>query len=213
MFDLFSTIPLLLVVNAYLLLALVVFGLSANDLVCHLKKGTRCTQRHRRIKSIVAIPLMLSSLALLAFGLFAIGVSHGGKPEGYQVVLFILACLLPVILLIIWIVGSLWLDAFWVALITVMLGYLLLFNPAIYVQYWAESNVQWAQMWMAHNYATGRGGLVQSDSTARRWYQQSALNGNSEAQYKMASLARRSKEAVKWYLLAANQFSSRFGPA
>ena len=188
-----------------MLLALVVFGLSANDLVCHLKKGTRCTQRHRRIKSIVAIPLMLSSLALLAFGLFAIGVSHGGKPEGYQVVLFILACLLPVVLLIIWIAGSLWLDAFWVALITVMLGYLLLFNPAIYVQYWAESNVQWAQMWMAHNYATGRGGLVQSDSTARRWYQQSALNGNSEAQYKMASLARRSKEAVKWYLLAAEQ--------
>lgn len=205
MFDLFSTIPLLLVVNAYLLLALVVFGLSANDLVCHLKKGARCTQRHRRIKSIVAIPLMLSSLALLAFGLFVIGVSHGGKPEGYQVVLFILACLLPVVLLIIWIAGSLWLDAFWVALITVMLGYLLLFNPAIYVQYWAESNVQWAQMWMAHNYATGRGGLVQSDSTARRWYQQSALNGNSEAQYKMASLARRSKEAVKWYLLAAEQ--------
>ena len=205
MFDLFSTIPLLLVVNAYLVLTLVLLGLSANELVCHLKKGTRCTKRHRRIKSVVAIPLMLSSLGILAFGLFAIGVSHGGKPEGYQVVLFILACLLLVVLLIIWIVGSLWLDTLWVTLITAMIGYLLLFNPAIYVQYWAETNVQWAQMWMAQNYATGRGGLTQSDSTARRWYEQAALNGNSEAQFKMASLARRNKEAVKWYLLAAEQ--------
>ena len=205
MFDLTATIPLLLIVNAYLFLALMVLGLSANDLVCHVKKGNRCTQNHRWLKSIVAIPLMLSCLALIAFGLFAMGVSHSSKPEGYQVVLFILGCLLPIILLIIWVVGSLWLDAMWVALIAAMLSYLLLYNPAIYVQYWAESNAQWAQMWMARHYATGQGGLIQSDSTARRWYEQAALNGNSDAQYKIASTARRNKEAVKWYLLAAEQ--------
>ena len=97
MYDL-TPIQRLLIVNAYLFLALVVFGLSANALVCRLKKGTRCAQRHRVIKSIVAIPLMLSCLALLAMGLFAIGMSHGSRPEGYQVVLFILGCLLPIIL-------------------------------------------------------------------------------------------------------------------
>jgi uncharacterized protein len=200
-----TPIQLLLIVNAYLFLGLVVFGLSANALVCRLKKGTHCSQRHRAIKSIVAIPLMLSCLSLLAMGLFAIGMSHGSRPEGYQVVLFILGCLLPVGLLIIWIRGSLWLDALWVALIAGMLSYLLILNPAVYVQYWADSNVQWGQMWVARHYETGQGGLTQSDSTARRWYKQAALNGNSDAQYKMASTARRNKEAVKWYLLAAEQ--------
>lgn len=200
-----TPIQLLLIVNAYLFLGLVLFGLSANALVCRLKKGTRCAQRHRAIKSIVSIPLILSCLALMAFGLFAIGMSHGSRPEGYQVVLFILGCLLPIILLIIWVIGSLWLDALWVALIAAMLSYLLILNPAVYAQYWADSNVQWAQLWMARHYETGQGGLKQSDSTARRWYKKAALNGNSDAQFKMASMARRNKEAVKWYLLAAEQ--------
>ncbi len=204
MYDL-TPIQLLLIVNAYLFLGLVVFGLSAKALVCRLRKGTRCSQRHRAIKSVVAIPLMLSCLALLAMGLFAIGMSHSSRPEGYQVVLFILGCLLPIVLLIIWIRGSLWLDSLWVALIAAMLSYLLILNPAIYVQYWADSNVQWGQVWMARHYETGQGGLTQSDSTARRWYKKAALSGNSDAQYQMASTARRNKEAVKWYLLAAEQ--------
>jgi TPR repeat protein len=200
-----TPIQLLLIVNAYLFLGLVLFGLSAKALVCRLKKGTRCSQRHRAIISITSVPLMLSCLALLAMGLFAIGMSHGSRPEGYQVVLFILGCLLPIVLLIFWIRGSLWVDALWVALIAGILSYLMFINPAVYVQYWADSNVQWGQMWMARHYETGQGGLTQSDSTARSWYKQAALNGNSDAQYKMASTARRNKEAIKWYLLAAEQ--------
>jgi len=200
-----TPIQLLLIVNAYLLLGLVVFGLSANAIVCRLIKGTRRAKPYRAIKAITSVPLMLSCLALLAMGLFAIGMSHGSRPEGYQVVLFILGCLLPIVLLIIWIRGSLWLDALWVALIAAMLSYLLILNPAIYVQYWADSNVQWGQVWMARHYETGQGGLTQSDSTARRWYKKAALNGSSDAQYKMATTARRNKEAVKWYLLAAEQ--------
>ncbi|MEN8132429.1 MAG: hypothetical protein ABFS45_20065 [Pseudomonadota bacterium] len=203
--DILTAIPLLIIVNAYLLLAFVLFGLSANDLVCQLQNGTRCAKRHRVIKSIIAVPLILSTLGLLAYGLFAIGMSHGSRPENYQVILFILGCLVPVILLIIWAIGSLWLDSMWVLIVTVLLGYLLFINPAIYVQYWADSNSPWAQMWMARHYEAGEGGLSQSKSTARRWYQRAAENGNRDAQYMMAATARRSTEAIKWYLLAAQQ--------
>ena len=203
--DYLTTIPLLIIVNAYLLLAFVLFGLSANDLVCQLQKGTRCAKRHRLIKSLVAVPLILSTLGVLAGGLFAIGVSHSSRPENYQVILFILGCLLPVILLIIWAIGSLWLDAMWVLIVTVLLGYLLFINPAIYVLYWADSNSQWAQMWMARHYETGKGGLGQSKSIARHWYERAAENGNRDAQYMMAATARRGKEAFKWYQLAAEQ--------
>ena len=144
--DILTAIPLLIIVNAYLLLAFVLFGLSANDLVCQLQNGTRCAKRHRVIKSIVAVPLILSTIGLLAGGLFVIGMAHGSRPENYQVLLFILGCLVPVILLIIWAIGSLWLDALWVLIVAALLGYLLFINPAIYVQYWADSNSQWAQL-------------------------------------------------------------------
>ena len=144
--DILTAIPLLIIVNAYLLLAFVLFGLSANDLVCQLQNRTRCAKRHHVIKSIVAVPLILSALGLLAGGLFVIGMAHGSRPENYQVVLFILGCLVPVILLIIWAIGSLWLDALWVLIVAALLGYLLFINPAIYVQYWADSNSQWAQL-------------------------------------------------------------------
>lgn len=200
-----TPILLLIIVNAYLLLAFVLFGLSGNDLVCRLQKGTACAQRHHISKSIVATPLILSTLGILAMGLFAIGVSHGSRPENYQVLLFILACLVPVILLIIWAIGSLWLDALWVLLVTSLLAYLFFFNPAIYVQYWADSNSQWGQMWMARHYQVGTGGLRQSESTARRWYLRAAENGNRDAQYLMGSTARHNKDAIKWYRSAAEQ--------
>jgi TPR repeat protein len=200
-----TPILLLIIVNAYLLLAFALFGLSGNDLVCRLQKGTACAQRHHISKSIVATPLILSTLGILAMGLFAIGVSHGSRPENYQVLLFILACLVPVILLIIWAIGSLWLDALWVLLVTSLLAYLFFFNPAIYVQYWADSNSQWGQMWMARHYQVGTGGLRQSESTARRWYLRAAENGNRDAQYLMGSTARHNKDAIKWYRSAAEQ--------
>ena len=203
--DNLTPIDLLIIVNAYLLLAFMLFGLSANDLVCQLQNGTRCAKRHRVIKSIVAVPLILSALGLLAYGLFAIGVSHGSRPENYQVVFFILGCLVPVILLIIWAIGSLWLDVLWVLIVTALLGYLLFINPAVYVQYWADSNSPWAQIWMARHYEAGKGGLTQSKSTARCWYKRAAENGNRDAQYRMAATSRRSREAIKWYLLAAEQ--------
>ena len=195
---------ILLGVNAYLLFALAVFWFSAKNLVCRFS-GSEPFPQHRVAKTVVAVPLVLGCLAILAGGLFVIGLSHGSRPDDYQVVLFILGCLLPVILLIIWVVGSAWVDALWIALITTLLCYLLFINSALYVRLWADSNVQWAQMWMAENYSTGHGGLVQSDSTARRWYRQAALGGNPDAQYKMAITARRSKEANKWYLMAAEQ--------
>jgi TPR repeat protein len=144
-------------------------------------------------------------LGILAGGLFAIGMSHGSRPENYQVILFILGCLVPVVLLILWAIGSLWLDAIWVLIVATLLGYLLFVNPAIYVQYWADSNNQWAQKWMARHYETGKGGLTQSKSTARGWYKRAAENGDQDAQYMMATTARRSSEAIKWYLLAAEQ--------
>ena len=93
--DNLTQIHLLIIVNAYLLLGFVLFGLSANDLVCQLQNGTRCVKRYRVIKAIVAVPLILSTLGLLAGGLFAIGISHGSRPENYQVILFILGCLAP----------------------------------------------------------------------------------------------------------------------
>lgn len=204
MFD-FSAIALLLTVNAYLALALMLFGFSARSLACLFLDNTRSVKRYRGIKAFVALLLILSCLALLAAGLFAVGMAHGSRPENYEVMLFVAGCLLPVLLLVIWVVGSLWLDALWVVLVAALLGYLLIFNPAIYVQYWADSNNQYAQMWMARNYAAGQGGLKQSDSTARRWYKLAALNGNSDAQYQLASAARRNREALKWYLLAAEQ--------
>lgn len=203
--DILTAIPLLIIVNAYLLLAFMLLGLSGNDLLCHLQNGTRCAKRHRLIKSIVAVPLILSTLALLAGGLFAVGMAHGSRPENYQVVLFILGCLVPAILLIIWAVGSLWLDGLWVLIVTALLGYLLFINPAIYVQYWADSNSSSAQMWMARHYEAGEGGLTQSKSTARRWYKRAADNGNRDAQYMMAATARHGREAIKWYQLAAEQ--------
>jgi hypothetical protein len=203
--DILTAIPLLIIVNAYLLLAFVLFGLSANDLVCQLQNGTRCAKRHRVIKSIVAVPLILSTIGLLAGGLFVVGMAHGSRPENYQVVLFILGCLVPVILLIIWAIGSLWLDTLWVLIVAALLGYLLFINPAIYVQYWADSNSQWAQLWMARHYETGEGGLTKSKSTARRWYKRAAENGSRDAQYIMAATARHGSEAIKWYLLAAEK--------
>jgi hypothetical protein len=200
-----TPVLLLLIVNAYMFLAFGLFGLSASDLVCQLQNGQRCAKRHRLIKSIVAVPLILSSLGLLAMGLFAVGMSHGSRPENYQVVLFVFACFVPVILLIIWAIGSLWLDALWVLLVTALLGYLLFVNPAIYVQYWADSDIQWGQMWMARHYETGEGGLAQSRSTARNWHKKAAVNGSRDAQYTMAAMARHRKEAIKWYLMAAGQ--------
>ncbi|MFT7460515.1 MAG: TPR repeat protein, partial [Planctomycetota bacterium] len=196
-------ISLLLIVNAYLLLALALFALSASDLVCRLQSGSRCAKRHRLFKSIIAVPLILSALAVLAGGLFVVGLSHGSRPEDYQVILFIVACLALVMLLIVWAIGSLWLDTLWTLLVTALLGYLLFINPAIYVQYWADSNSQWAQMWMARHYETGKGGLAQSNSRARSWYKKAAENGNRDAQYMMASTARRGREALKWYRQAA----------
>jgi TPR repeat protein len=164
---------------------------SAVRNVCQLQNGQRCAKRHRLIKSIVAVPLILSSLGLLAMGLFVVGMSHGSRPENYQVVLFVFACL--------------WLDALWVLLVTALLGYLLFINPAIYVQYWADSDFQWGQMWMARHYETGEGGLAQSRSTARNWHKKAAVNGSRDAQYTMAAMARHRKEAIKWYLMAAGQ--------
>ncbi len=204
MYDL-TALQLLLVVNTYLLLALVVFGLSVKALACQLQGGHQCGRQHRKLKSLVALPLVLSCLALLAIGLFAVGMAHGSRPQGYQVILFVLGCLLPVVLLIIWLVGSLWLDGLWVVLIAALFAYLLLINPALYVQYWADSNAPGAQLWMARHAAQGEGGLELSESTARRWYSRAAQNGSAEAQYHMAATARRQSEALKWYRLAAEQ--------
>jgi hypothetical protein len=85
-----STTYLLLIVNTYVLLTLSLFALSAGDLVCRLRKGSRCAKRHHALKCIVALPLMLSCLALLGAGLFTIGMAHGSRPKDYQLLLFVL---------------------------------------------------------------------------------------------------------------------------
>ena len=196
---------LLIIVNAYALLAVVLVALSASDFVYRAPAAARSARRNRLLKSLVALPLILSSLGALMLGLFLLGMSHGSRPENYQAILFIVSCLLPVALLVICSFGSLWADALWMLIVAALLGYLLVFNPAIYVRYWAESNSTWAQMWMARHYETGHGGLAQSKSSARTWYNSAAQNGNRDAQYRMGSTARRSKTALKWYLLAAQQ--------
>ncbi len=200
-----STTQLLLIVNTYVLLAVSLLVLSANDLVCWLKQGSRCAKRQRAIKVIVAVPLMLSCLALLAFGLLLMGMSHGSGPKDYEIWLLVLACLTPFFLLIFWIVGSLWVDALWVGIITALFVYLALVNPAIYVRFWANDDYQWAQMWVARHYEMGHGGLIKSEPMARSWYKKAAENGNRQAQYKIALTQRHSKNARKWFLLAAEQ--------
>lgn len=200
-----STTQLLLVVNCYVFLALALFALSGSDLLCRLRNGHRCARQHRLAKFLVAVPLALSCLALLAIGLFAVGVSHGSQPKTYQIFLFILGCLTPCLLLLIWIVGSLVVDCLWCLLICALLVYFSCINPALYIRYWADDNYQWAQMWMAHRYEDGSGGLAQSGSTARSWFQKAAENGNMEAQYIIGQSKRRSKSARKWFLMAAEQ--------
>ena len=82
---------------------------------------------------------------------------------------------------------------------------LLFFNPAVYLGLWAVSGIQSAQMWMARHCQAGEGGLQQSESVARTWYQKAAENGHSDARYMMGATARRRKTARKWFLLAAQQ--------
>ena len=88
-----TPVQLLMVVNAYLVLALALFALSAADLVCRLQTGTRCAQRHRALKSMITLPLVLSTLGVLAFGLFLVGMAHGSRPADHEVVLFIIGWL------------------------------------------------------------------------------------------------------------------------
>jgi hypothetical protein len=161
-----STTRLLLVVNGYVFLAFALLVLSGSDLLCQLRKGNRCARRHRLAKFFVAAPLALSCLALLAIGLFAVGVSHGSQPKTYQVVLFILGCLTPCLLLLSWVFGSLVVDCLWSLLACLLLFYFSFFNPALYIRYWADDNYQWAQMWMARHYETGGGGLDRLESSA-----------------------------------------------
>ncbi len=73
------------------------------------------------------------------------------------------------------------------------------------MHYWAEDNYQWAQLWMGNHYEEGSGGLDQVKSTGRAWYKKAALNGSAKAQYKMAQTERHSKNAKKYYLMAAEQ--------
>ena len=155
-----STTQLLCVVNGYGFLALAVFALSGSDLLCLLRKRFRCARRHRLAKFLVAFPLALSCLSLLAIGLFAVGMSHGSQPKTYQVVLFILGCLTPCLLLIFWVFGSFTVDVLWCLLTCLLLTYFSFVNPALYIRYWADDNYQWAQMWMARHYETGGGGLL-----------------------------------------------------
>lgn len=200
-----STSQLLLLVNSYALIALLVFGVSARELFCQLIQGDRCKKKLRFIKFLIAIVPMLSCLALLMFGLFAIGMSHGSRPKDYQVILFVLGCLIPFALFIIWIIGFWLIDVVWVVTTMSLLFYFSFVNPALYVRYWADDNYQWAQLWIGDHYQEGSGGLHQSQSTARVWYKKAALNGSAKAQYKMARSERRSKNAIKYYLMAAKQ--------
>lgn len=102
----------------------------------------------RSLKFLIAIVPMLTCLAALAFGLFALAMSHGSGPESYQVVLFVVGCLTPFVLLILWIIGFLAADILLVVTLT---------SVFIYLRYWAEDNYQWAQLWIAEYYEGGRG--------------------------------------------------------
>ena len=142
-----STSQLLLIVNLYVVLALLVIGISARQLFCRLRRGNRSNKQLRFIKFFIAVVPMLSCLALLAFGIFAMGMSHGSGPKDYQVILFILGCLSPIVLFILWIVGFYLIDMVWIVSMTSLFFYFSFINPALYVRFWAEDNYQWAQLW------------------------------------------------------------------
>jgi len=203
--DNITATQLLLIVNFYVLLGIMIFVMSARALVCRLWKSNWCKKKLRAVKFLIAIVPMLSCLAALAFGIFAIGMAHGARPENYQVILFILGCLTPVFLLILWIIGFLLVDVIWVVGLMSVLFYFSLINPALYLRYWADASYSWAQIQMAGYYEKGKGGVELSESRARFWYKKAALNGSAEAQYRMAGTERRSKNARKYYLMAAEQ--------
>lgn len=201
----FSSTHLLWTVNAYVLLIVTMLVLSADDLRCRVRGEARCARRRQLAKFFVAIPLILTVLGILAFGLFAIGMAHGSRPENYQVILFIAACLLLILLLAIWVYGSIWIDAICTLVIIAAAIYLIGVKPALYVRVWADDHYAWAQMWMAEHYAAGSGGLKQSEPTARSWYARAAENGSVEAQFMMGLAQKRSKNVRKWYEMAAAQ--------
>ena len=198
---------LLMIVKAYGLLAVMLFALSASDFVYHAAGGPRSARRNRVFKSVVALPLIVTALALLLFGM-----SHGSAPRNDHVGLVLLGALLPVAWLIIWSLGSWWPGTAWMLTVAALLGYLLFFNPAIDVRHWAASNFAWAQTWMARHDEAAHRDLAQSGSADRRCDQRAAHNGNGNgnhgkpgAQQQMASGARRCETAVKSYLFAAQQ--------
>jgi TPR repeat protein len=148
---------------------------------------------------------MITCLAALAFGIFAIGMSHGSRPENYQVMLFVLACFTPFVLLILWIIGFLIVDAVWFVAMMLLFFYFSWVNPVLYLRYWADDNYQWAQVLIAQYYEGGRGGVKLSKPMARFWYKKAALNGSAEAQYKIARNERHISNAKKYFLMAAEQ--------
>jgi TPR repeat protein len=196
---------LLLIVNLYVLLGIMIFAMSARALVCRLWKRNWCRKKLRAVKFLIAIVPMLSCLAALAFGIFAMGMAHGSRPENYEVILFVLGCLTPVFLLILWIIGFLLVDAIWVVGLMSVLFYFSFINPVLYLRYWADANYSRAQIQIAEYYEKGRGGVELSEPMARIWYKKAALNGSAKAQYRMAGTERRSKNAKKYYLMAAEQ--------
>lgn len=200
-----STSQLLIIVNLYAVLGLLVLGISTRQLFYRLRRGQRFNQQLRVIKFLIAIVPMLSCLALLAFGIFAMGMSHGSGPKDYQVILFILGCLSPIVLFILWIVGFYLVDLVWIVSMISLFFYFSFINPALYVRFWAEDNYQWAQLWLGEHYEEGSGGLDRVTSTARVWYKKAALNGSAQAQYKLAKTERNRKNAKKYYLMAAEQ--------
>ena len=200
-----SAAQLLLIVNGYVFLAFLLFGMSARGIVCRVWDGKWCKKKLRFFRFLIAIIPMISCLAILAMGLFALGMSHGSRPENYQVALFILGCLGPFFLLVVWCFGVLLTDLLWAAAMVMVLIYFSLINPALYIRCWANSNFAWAQLWLVEQYQQGTGGLKQSDSMARVWTEKAALNGSAEAQYEFAKIQKRSKKARTFFLMAAEQ--------
>ncbi len=194
-----SAAQLLLIVNGFALLALLLFGMSARGIACRLWEVKWCKKKLGFFRFLIAIIPMISCLAVLAVGLFAVGMSHGSRPETYQAALFILGCLGSFFLLVACCFGVLLTDLLWAAVMVMVFIYFSLINPALYVRCWADSNFAWAQLWLVEQYQQGTGGLKKSDSMARVWTEKAAISGSAEAQYEFAKIQRRSKKARTFF--------------
>lgn len=195
----------ILIFLAYFLVLVGVLWFSVSDLVCHFRGASDCFKRRRIVKVIMSLALIFTVLAMLAVGLFALGMSHGSRPEGSTVLLVIAGAFVLMILLALWGFGNMLTSMLFAAVLGGYALYILVLQPNQPMRLLASYEVSWAQNWLADAYRSGSGGLSQSEPSAQRWERRAAENGDAGAQFSLGVRAKRSKVRRRWLTLAAEQ--------